>query len=147
MGQSLRIFIDPQDLRVVHAYLESGAEFGTLTASRPWHLTQHSVRLRQEIMRLRRQRKLHFGEGDDPVRVFLDFKRKQRSTQRGRDGHRTAEAARAVAAAPLPPGRSVSASVPVGAAADGCHAPVLVPVKPRSLKKIGSGQVIPWSCT
>jgi len=148
MGQSLRIFIDPQDLRVVHAYLESGAEFGALTASRPWHLTQHSVRLRQEIMRLRRQRKLHFGEGDDPVRVFLDFKRKQRSKQRGREGHRTAEAARAVAAAPSPATNPVPATVLGGVVADGCtDAPVLIPVKPRALSKIGSGQVIPRSGT
>jgi hypothetical protein len=127
--------------------LDSGAEFGTLTASRPWHLSQHSVRLRQEIMRLRRQRKLHFGEGDDPVRVFLDFKRKQRSKQRGRDGHRTAEAARAVAQLPTAAAPS-PATVPGGVAADGCaDAPILIPVKPRALNKIGSGQVIPWNGT
>jgi putative transposase len=140
MGKSLRIFIDPQDLRVVHAYLETGAEFGPLAASRPWHLTQHSVRLRQEIMRLRRQRKLQFSEGDDPVRVFLDFKRKQLTKQRGRAGHRTAEAARAVAAPPSP------STTPAPTPEQGTE-PILLPVKPRSLLNIGKGQVIPWSGT
>jgi putative transposase len=140
MGKSLRIFIDPQDLRVVHAYLETGAEFGPLAASRPWHLTQHSVRLRQEIMRLRRQRKLQFSEGDDPVRVFLDFKRKQLTKQRGRAGHRTAEAARAVAAPPDP--STTPSPVPEQASE-----PNRIPVKPRSLSKIGKGQVMAWSGT
>ena len=136
IGKSMRIFIDPQDLRVVHAYLDNGTEFGPLNASRPWHLTQHSVRLRQEIMRLRRQRKLHFTEGDDPVQAFLDFKRKQVTKQRGRVSHRTAEAARAVAATPSPPSSPAPTSDPTAS-------PILTPVKPRSLLNIGKGQVIP----
>lgn len=142
MGQSVRVYIDPQDLRVIHAYLESGAEFGALTASRPWHLTQHSVRLRQEIMRLHRQRKLQFSEGDDPIRVFLDFKRKQGSKLRGRVGHRTAEAARAITTHPLsqPSWQFDSPNAPTTVPA---NAPNLIPVKPRSLFKIGKGQVIP----
>lgn len=136
IGKSLRIFIDTQDLRVVHAYLDNGAEFGPLNASRPWHLTQHSVRLRQEIMRLRRRRKLHFTEAEDPVRVFLDFKRKQLTKQRGRLAHRTAEAARSVATAPSPPSSPAPMSLPAAA-------PILILVKPRPLLNIGKGQVIP----
>ncbi len=134
IGKSMRIFIDPQDLRVVHAYLDNGAEFGPLNASRPWHLTQHSVRLRQEIMRLRRQRKLHFTEGDDPVQAFLNFKRKQVTKQRGRVSHRTAEAARAVATPPSPPTPPPTS--------DQIASPILTPVKPRPLLNIGKGQVI-----
>ena len=136
IGQSLRIHVDPQDLRVVHAYLADGAEFGPLNASRPWHLSPHSMRLRQEIMRLRRQRKLHFSEGDDPVRAFLDFKRKQVTHQRRRVAHRTAEAARSVAAAPSPPASPNPTTDPPAA-------PVLTAVKPRPLLNIGKGQVIP----
>ena len=138
IGKSLRIFIDPQDLRVVHAYLDDGAEFGPLNASRPWHLTQHSVKLRQEILRLRRQRKLHFTEGDDPVQVFLNFKRKQVSKQRGRVSHRTAEAARALAVTTVTTSSS-SLDAPVATAG---AVPILMPVKPRSLLRIGTGQVI-----
>ena len=135
IGKSLRIFLDPQDLRVAHACLDNGAEFGPLSASRPWHLTQHSMKLRQEIMRLRRQRKLHFTEGQDPVQAFLDFKRKQITRQRGRVSHRTAEAARAVAPTPSPPSSLVPIPDPVAA-------PILTPVKPRCLLNIGKGQVI-----
>ena len=136
IGQPLRIHVDPQDLRVVYAYLPGGAEFGPLNASRPWHLTPHSMRLRQEILRLRRQRKLHYGEGDDPVRAYLDFKRRQLSRQRGRVSHRTAEAARSVAAAPCP------ATSPAPSPDPPAAAPILAVVKPRPLN-IGKGQIIP----
>ena len=138
IGKPLRVFIDPQDLRIVHAYLPTGAEFGPLNASRPWHRTQHSLRLRQEILRLRRQRKLHFSDADDPVRAFLDSKRKQVTQQRGRVAHRTAEAARSLAAAPSPTTAPTADpvlnqfSVP----------PVLPIVKPRPLTRIGKGQVM-----
>ncbi len=137
IGQSLRIHLDPQDLRVVHAYLPGGAEFGPLNASRPWHLTPHSMRLRREIMRLRRQRKLHFGEGDDPVRAYLDYKRKHLTRQRRRVSHRTAEAARSVAAAPS------TAASPPPLPDPPAAAPILAAVKPRLLTRIGKGQIIP----
>ena len=136
IGKPLRVFIDPQDLRIVQAYLASGAEFGPLNASQPWHRTPHSLRLRQEILRLRRQRKLHFSDADDPVRVFLDSKRKQVTRQRGRLAHRTAEAARALAIAPSP---VTAATDPVSAPS---RAPPVLPiVKPRPLTRIGKGQV------
>jgi putative transposase len=138
IGKELRVFIDPQDLRIVHAYLPNGAEFGPLNASRPWHRTQHSLRLRQEIMRLRRQRKLHFTEADDPVRIFLDSKRKQATKQRGRVAHRTAEAARSLGAAPCP--ATAPATDPVSDLS--LDPPILPIVKPRPLLRIGKGQVM-----
>jgi putative transposase len=134
IGQRLRVHIDPQDLRVVHAYLASGEELGPLNAARPWHRTPHSLRLRQEILRLRRQRKLHFTQTDDPVEVFLQAKRKQLVKQRGRTNHRSAEAARATAASPAP----MAVAAP---AAELALPPALAPVKPRALSRIGKGQV------
>ncbi len=138
IGKQLRVFVDPQDLRIVQAYLPNGAEFGPLNASRPWHRTQHSLRLRQEIMRLRRQRKLHFSDADDPVRIFLDSKRKQVTKQRDRVAHRTAEAARSLGAAPSPAKASAADLV----SAQSPEPPVLPVVKPRPLLRIGKGQVM-----
>jgi putative transposase len=135
IGKPIRVHVDPQDLRIVHAYLDSGAELGPLNAARPWHRTPHSLRLRQEILRLRRQRKLHFTPADDPVEVFLQAKRQQLAKQRGRTNHRSAEAARAV---------TTAAATTAGAAASPTidSPPAALPIiKPRALTRIGKGQV------
>jgi len=68
----------------------------------------------------------------------LNFKRKQVSKQRGRVSHRTAEAARALAVTTVTTSSS-SLDAPVATAG---AVPILMPVKPRSLLRIGTGQVI-----
>lgn len=59
-------WVGPWCCRLNTTAATSCARFSKPSPCSPWHLTQHSVRLRQEIMRLRRQRKLHFTDGDDP---------------------------------------------------------------------------------
>ena len=141
IGKPIRIYIDPSDLRVVQAYLADGAEFGPLNAARPWHQSQHSVRLRQEILRLRRQRKLHFTDADDPVHAFLQAKRKQVAKQKGRTKHRMAEAARAVS---VTPSQESLGSLPLAPPPpDAAPPPLVLPVvKPRALLRIGRGQIL-----
>jgi putative transposase len=125
-------------LTVVQAYLPDGAEFGPLNAARPWHRTKHSLRLRQEILRLRRQRRLRFTEADDPVRVFFDYKRKEVTKRRSRTPHRTAEAARTLNAVPASP-----QPAPDEAPSSEMSNPTVLPVaKPRQLLHIGKGQVM-----
>jgi hypothetical protein len=136
IGKQIRVYMDTQDMRVVQAYLPNGAEFGPLNAARPWHRTKHSLRLRQEIQRLRRARKLHFTEADDPVQIYFAFKRKDPVRRAARTAHRTAEAARALHANP-------SSVVPVETTPIQDPAPVVLPVaKPRPLLLIGKGQVM-----
>ena len=135
IGKTIRVYVDPQDLTLVHAYLSDGAELGSLNAARPWHRTKHSLRLRQEIQRLRRQRKLHFTDADDPVRVFLAYKRKELPRSK-KSAHSTAQAARDLQAAPEAANKP-SVPPPAQASAD----PVLPIVKPRPLLRIGKGQV------
>ncbi len=138
LGKPLRLYFDPQDLTVVQAYLPSGAEFGPLNAARPWHRTPHSVRLRQEIQRLRRQRKLHFNEGDDPVQAYQDYKRQGPGKRAMRSPHHTAQASRALQAnrpSPSPPATQTSTIQDA--------APIVLPLaKPRPLALIGKGQVM-----
>lgn len=135
IGKPLRVYVDPQDLTLVQAYLLDGAEFGPLNAARPWHRTKHSLRLRQEILRLRRKRKLHFTDSDDPIRVFLAFKRKE-AARDNKPSHATAEAARTLQ-------ESVPASPALPDATPTPEPPPILPVaKPRPLLHIGKGQII-----
>ena len=137
IGKQVRLYIDPQDLRVVHAFLTNGCELGPLKAARPWHRTQHSLRLRQEIQRLQRSRKLQLTEDQDPIALLLVYKRKQRRKERVRGAHRSAEAARSVA--PFTPEQSAQAPLPSTAEPD--DAPSLPRAKPRPLTLLGKGQV------
>lgn len=137
IDKQIRIYMDPQDMRVVQAYLADGAEFGPLNAARPWHRTKHSLRLRQEIQRLRRSRKLHIAEADDPVQVYLAHKRLEGAKRTAKSPHRAAEATRALRDEPTP--AAISAESPATPDTD----PVILPVaKPRALLLIGKGQVM-----
>lgn len=77
IGKKLKIYFKPKDIRMLHAFLDEGAEFGILTASKPWCYTPHSLRIRQEIFRLKALGKLKYKEGDDPVEAWVKYKRKQ----------------------------------------------------------------------
>lgn len=77
IGKKLRIYFDVRDIRSVKAFFEDGAELGILTAARPWCYTPHSVRVRQEIFRLKRKGKLTYREGDDPIEAWEKYKRAQ----------------------------------------------------------------------
>ena len=90
------IYFDPQDLRSVQAFLPNGAELGPLQANAPWHRTAHSLRLRREILRLRRAKDLTYGDADDPVAAYLESKRKKSVKTQRRSGHRIAEAAKSL---------------------------------------------------
>lgn len=82
IGKKLRIYFDVRDIRSVKAFFEDGAELGVLTAARPWCYTPHSLRVRQEIFRLKRKKKLSYREGDDPVEAWEKYKRAQAKTNK-----------------------------------------------------------------
>jgi putative transposase len=75
IGKRLRIYYDADDIRVLRAFLADGTEFGELRAGGLWSATPHSLEVRKRIFRAKRLRQLHFGQWDDPVQVYLDFKR------------------------------------------------------------------------
>lgn len=82
IGKKLRIYFDVRDIRVVKAFFEDGSELGLLRAARPWCYTPHSVRVRREIMRLKRLGKLKYREGDDPVEAWEKLKRGEGKTSK-----------------------------------------------------------------
>ncbi|MCA8335381.1 integrase [Burkholderia multivorans] len=96
IGKPLRIYFDPEDMRVVTAFLANGDEIGPLRAARPWDQTPHSLRLRQEILRLKRLKEIDYGDLSDPVEAYLKYQRRKSRANRRRMPHRIAEAARAV---------------------------------------------------
>jgi hypothetical protein len=75
IGKRLRIYYDADDIRVLRAFLADGTEFGELKAGGLWSATPHSLDVRKRIFKAKRLRQLHFGPWDDPVQVYLDFKR------------------------------------------------------------------------
>lgn len=82
IGKKLKIYFKPKDIRSLHAFLEDGAELGVLIAAKPWCYTPHSLRVRQEIFRLKALGKLKYKEGDDPVEAWVKYKRAQARTSK-----------------------------------------------------------------
>lgn len=76
IGKKLKIYFKPKDIRMLHAFLDDGAELGMLLAGKPWCYTPHSLRIRQEIFRLKSLGKLKYKEGDDPVEAWVRYKRR-----------------------------------------------------------------------
>jgi putative transposase len=82
IGQSLRIFYDADDIRVLRAYCADGTELGELKAGGLWSASPHSLDLRKRIFKAKRLRQLRFGDADDPVEAYLNYKRGQSKRSR-----------------------------------------------------------------
>lgn len=82
IGQTLRIYYDADDIRVLRAYLADGTELGELKAGGLWSMTPHSLEMRKRIFKVKRLRQLRFGDSDDPVQAYLNFKRGQSKRSR-----------------------------------------------------------------
>jgi putative transposase len=82
IGQSLRIFYDADDIRILRAYRADGTELGELKAGGLWSTSPHSLDLRKRIFKAKRLRQLRFGDSDDPVEAYLNYKRGQSKRSR-----------------------------------------------------------------
>jgi len=80
IGKTLRVYFDVRDIRVLKAFFADGSELGILTAKKPWCYTPHSVRIRKDILRLKRIGKLKYREGDDPIEAWVKYKRAESRT-------------------------------------------------------------------
>lgn len=70
LGQKIRVYIHPSDMREAWAYLPNGADLGKLTVLEGWRFSRHTLRLRKHILRERRLGKLKFAGEQDPVQIF-----------------------------------------------------------------------------
>ena len=75
IGKHIQIYYDADDIRTLRAFLDDGTELGELKAGGLWRMTPHSLNLRQRIFKAKRLRQIRVGEFDDPVEVYLKFKR------------------------------------------------------------------------
>ena len=82
IGKELRIYYDADDIRRLRAFLADGTELGELKVGGLWQLTPHSLEMRKRIFKAKRLRQVRFGEQDDPVEIYLKFKRTQAKRSR-----------------------------------------------------------------
>lgn len=64
------------------ACLADGTEFGELLAGGLWSATPHSLEIRKRIFKAKRLRQLRFGDSEDPVQAYLNYKRGQSKRSR-----------------------------------------------------------------
>jgi hypothetical protein len=149
IGQSLRVYVNADDLRCVRAFLADGSEIGVLDAQGAWRVMPHNLTLRREILKARSSRGSAHMPAGNPIDAYVQTKVAAAGKSR-RAASDAARTLRLLANAPTaktptgPPGSdaiSVIASTETGKAitvvADA--APV-EPVRPRTLG-IGTGQV------
>lgn len=72
IGKQLTLSVDISDIRSVTAYLPNGEELGSLTAQGPWGKTPHSLKMRKEVMKLKRKGLLEYNDRSDPIHVYID---------------------------------------------------------------------------
>ena len=73
LGKNISVEINRRDLRTVRAYAESGAELGILRAAPPWHLTPHTLEMRQAVNSLQNRRMLNYLDRSDPIMALLEY--------------------------------------------------------------------------
>lgn len=82
VGKTLRLVVDPEDVRLLKAFLPNGAELGFLTGSGMWGWTPHTLEIRKAISVLRHRKVIHYTERDNPVHVYLDYLAKRALTSK-----------------------------------------------------------------
>jgi len=77
LGQPLHVYYNPDDMRSIRAFLTDGADLGHLQAAHPWTRVAHTLKLRREILRLRRQGLLAYRDQDDPVEAYMAYQKQR----------------------------------------------------------------------
>ena len=82
IGKKLRIYFDAKDIRTLRAFTQDGHPLEDLLASGPWRHEAHSLRLRQEVFKAKRDKKLTFALGESPIDAFVKLRRGAASKSR-----------------------------------------------------------------
>lgn len=116
--------VDMRDLRTIHLYLPNGDDYGVITATGGWGITQHDLRVRRAIFDLVRSGEISLRDREDPIEVFERHLEKKKSIKVKRNRNMLAHTRRAA-------GRPVSEPV-VPTNAPRSAPPPIRPRKPRS---------------
>ena len=100
IGQPVRLYFDAEDVRALRVFDATGRELFVVEAQGSWRYTAHTLRMRKEIRKLVRERKLRIRRDDDPVRCYLEHLRQ--SAGKRRRAASKAEGARLTVANALP---------------------------------------------
>lgn len=85
IGSELTLHVNPDDLRLIKAFLPDGSEFGLLSAKAPWHRVPHSLETRTAITKLRHRKLISYTDMDDPIEIYYQYLEHQaRTRKRGR---------------------------------------------------------------
>jgi hypothetical protein len=149
IGQSLRVYINADDLRCVRAFLADGSELGVLDAQGAWRVLPHNLTLRREILKAKNSRSSGHMAAENPIDAYVQTKvaAANRSRRAASDAARTLRLLANAPTAKTPAGPLGPDASPVTAAAKVAEATGEVadtapdkPVRPRRLG-IGTGQV------
>jgi hypothetical protein len=149
VGQSLRIYINADDLRCVRAFLADGSELGNLDAQGAWRVMPHNLTLRREILKASSSRASSHTPVENPFEAYVQTKvaTAGRSRRAASDAARTLRLLANAPTAKTPTGplgpdtspETPSAEPAEKADVDADTAPV-EPIRPRTLG-IGTGQI------
>lgn len=82
IGKPLRVYVDHRDLRTLRAFTHDGQPLSDLQASGIWRHEPHSLRLRQEVFKARRDKQLAFVAGESPIEAFVKLRRAKATKSR-----------------------------------------------------------------
>lgn len=82
IGKKLRIYFNAKDMRKLRAFTQDGQPLDDLQASGPWRHEPHSLRLRQEVFKAKRDKQLAFVAGESPIEAFVKLRRANASKSR-----------------------------------------------------------------
>lgn len=147
IGQPVRLYFDAEDVRALRVFDTTGRELFVVEAQGSWRYTAHTLRMRKEIRKLVRERKLRIRRDDDPVRCYLEHLRqsagkRRRVASKAEIARRTVE--NAMPGPKAPPGPAEKAKLAPDKAPDTVQEPdagtLTGAVKGKRLV-IGTGQV------
>jgi transposase InsO family protein len=149
IGQSLRVYINADDLRCVRAFLADGSEIGVLDAQGAWRVMPHNLTLRREILKARSSRGSGHVPAENPIDAYVRTKvaAASRSRRAASDAARTLRLLANPPTGRAPPGPRAPDAFPETPPAETAEGTDVVadtapvePVRPRALG-IGTGQV------
>lgn len=73
IGTKLTLLVNINDLRFIKAYLPNGYEFGILTAKGKWSIKPHTLKMRKEINKLKKNKKINISMYDDPIEIYHTY--------------------------------------------------------------------------
>ncbi|MBN3760760.1 integrase [Burkholderia sp. Ac-20365] len=148
IGRRLLVYVNADDLRSVRAFLPDGAELGVLDAQGAWRVVPHNLKLRQQILKEKGNRRSDTAGYANPIEEYVHDKLTKAKKAR-RAASELAQAKRMLSAAPTartPVGPAKAAMVATTVSNRSPEAkperePVVrTPTRPRRLT-IGNGQV------